>query len=258
MSIQTNALNTTVLNAQDIINRLSSGLRINKASDDLAGFAIAERKTSQVNAFNTAARNLGDGISLTQTADATLQQGSDILQQMRELAVQANNGILNSSDRANIQKQIDQFQSEFEDIAENASFNNQALFDGTYTGNIQVGDSSSEGVKIQLGDLRSLIGKIDVTEEGGADAAIQNLDTALDNINDTRSYLGATQNRFESAMGELQNAAVMNGKSRSVIMDTDFGADISENEQNKVLAKVQMAMLKKDDHAKTFLMELFD
>jgi flagellin len=258
MSIQTNALNTTFLKSQDIMSRLSSGIRINKASDDLANFAIAERKTSQLNGLNMAAKNLGDGVSLVQTADAALQQGSDILQQMRELSVQANNGILNSSDRANIQKQIDQLQDEFESIAENARFNNQALFDGSFSSNIQAGDSSSEGVKIQLGDLRSLIGNIDVTDESGADAAIQNIDSALESINDTRSYLGATQNRFESAMSELQNAAVMHGKSRSVIMDTDFAADISENEQNKILSKVQMAMLKKDDHAKTFLMELFE
>ncbi|MBF0452814.1 MAG: flagellin [Candidatus Magnetomorum sp.] len=258
MSIQTNAINATYQKSQDVINRLSSGLRINKASDDISGFAIAERKTSQVNGLYKAARNLGDGISMVQTADAALDQGSELLQRMRELAVQANNGTLNNSDRANIQKEIDQLHSEFDDIAENASFNNQSLFDASFSGTIQMGDSSNEGVKIQLGDLRSLIGNIDVTDETGADAAVQNLDSALENINDTRSHLGATQNRFESAMNELQNASAMHSKSRSVIMDTDFAADISENDQNKILSQVQMAMLKKNNHSKTFLMELFN
>jgi flagellin len=257
MTIQTNAINATFQNTIDLISRLSSGSRINKASDDLAGFAIGERQTARVNGLYQAARNIGDGISLTQTADAALESGSDILQQIRELSVQANNGILNSSDRANIQKEIDQLTNEFDNIAENTQFNGQTLFDGSYSGTVQVGDDTNEGIKIQLGDLRKVLDEIDVTTEDGANDAIKNIDNALETINSTRSDLGATQNRFENAMSELQNAAAAHTQSRSTIMDTDFAADISENEQNNILSKVQTAMLSKENTRQTFLMELF-
>jgi len=257
MSIQTNAINATFQKTQDLISRLSSGSRINRASDDMAGFAIGERQTATVNGLYQAARNLGDGISLTQTADAALDSGSDILQRIRELSVQANNGILNSSDRANIQKEIDQLNEAFDNIAENTQFNGQALFDGSYSGNVQVGDGINEGVKIQLGDLRTVIDEIDVTTEDGASDAIQNIDNALETINSTRSDLGATKNRFENAMNELQNAAAAHTQSRSTIMDTDYAADISENEQNQILSKVQTAMMRKDNTRQTFLMALF-
>jgi flagellin len=257
MTIQANAVNTTFQKTQDIISRLSSGSRINKAGDDLAGFAIGQRQTSTVNGLYQAARNLGDGISLTETADAALSSGSDILQRMRELSVQANNGILNSSDRANIQKEIDQLKSEFDSIAETTQFNGQNLFDGSYSGNIQVGDDSAEGIKIQFGDLRKAIDEIDVTTENGASDAIQNIDNALETINSSRSDLGATRNRFENAMNELQNSTIAHTRSRSAIMDTDFAADISENDKNQILSKVQTAMMRKDNTRQTFLMELF-
>jgi len=257
MAIQSNAINATFQRTQDIINRLSSGYRINKASDDLAGFAIGERQTATVNGLYQAARNLGDGISLTETADAALETGSDMLQRIRELSVQANNGILNDSDRANIQKEIDQLKSEFDSIADNTQFNGKNLFDGSYSANIQVGDDSSEGVKIQLGDLRAVLNEIDVSTENGASDAIQNIDNALDTINSTRSNLGATKNRFENAMNELQNATIAHTKSRSTVMDTDFAADISENDKNQILSKVQTAMMRKDNTRQTFLMELF-
>ena len=257
MTIQANAINTTHQKTQELIARLTSGSRINKASDDIAGFAIAQRQTSQINGLYQATKNLGDGISLVQTADSALEHGSSVLQRMRELAVQANNGILNSNDRANIQKEVDQLKSEFDSIAENTQFNNQKIFDGSFSANIQVGNSE-DGVKIQLSDLSELIGDIDVTTADNAETSVQSLDTALQDISDTRSDLGATQNRFESAINELHNASVRHNQSKSAIFDTDFAADLSENEQNKILSQVQIAMMKKNDHNKTFLMELFN
>jgi len=257
MSIQTNQINATFQKTHDFISRLSSGSRINRASDDMAGFAIGQRQTSAVNGLYQAARNLGDGISLTETADAALESGSDILQRIRELSVKANNGIYNNNDRENIQKEIDQLKGEFDNIAENSELNGQALFDGSYSGNIHVGDDPNEGVKIQLGDLREIIDDIDVTTTNGASDAIQTIDNALETINSTRSELGATKNRFNNAMNELQNASIAHHKSRSTVMDTDFAADISENKQNQILSKVQAAMMRKDNTRQTFLMELF-
>jgi flagellin len=257
MTIHTNAINATFQKTQDIISRLSSGSRINRASDDLAGFAIGQRQTATVNGLYQAARNLGDGISLTETADAALDSGSDILQHIRELSVQANNGILSNNDRANIQKEIDQLKDEFDDIAENTQFNGQTLFDGSYSGTVQVGDNANNGVKIQLGDLRNVIEDIDVTTESGASDAIQNIDNALETINSTRSDLGATKNRFENAMNELQNSAIAHTRSKSAVMDTDFAADISENKQNQILSKVQTAIMRTENTRQTFLMELF-
>jgi len=257
MTIQANAINSTHQKTLELITRLTSGSRINKASDDAAGLAISQRQTSQINGLYQATKNLGDGVSLVQTADSALQHGTDVLQRMRELSVQANNGILNSSDRANLQKEIDQLKSEFDSLSENTQFNNQKIFDGNFSANIQVGDSF-EGIKIQLNELSELVGDIDVTTTENADAAIQNIDNALEDISNTRSELGATHNRFESAINELHNASVNHNRSRSAIFDTDFAADLSENEQNNILSKVQMAMMKKEDHNKTFLMELFN
>jgi len=258
MTIQTNAINTTFQKTQDIISRLSSGSRINRASDDLAGFAIGQRQTATVNGLYQSARNLGDGISLTETADAALSAGSDILQRIRELSVQANNGIMSNNDLANIQKEIDQLKNEFDNIAENTQFNGQNLFDGSYSGTVQVGDDSNNGVTIQLGDLRKVIDDIDVTSENGVSDAIQNIDNALETINSTRSDLGATKNRFENAMNELQSSAITHTRAQSAVMDTDFAADISENKQNQILSKVQAAMMRTENTRQTFLMELFN
>jgi len=257
MTIQTNAINATFQKSQELISRLSSGLKIKKASDDLAGFAIGQRQTSRISGLYQAARNLGDGISLAQTADAALDSGSNVLQRMRELSVQANNGILNNSDRVAIQKEIDQLASEFENIAGDTQFNGQALFDGSFSGTVQVGDDASEGVRIQLGDLRDIIDDIDITTQTGADNAINSIDNALEQISNTRSDLRAMHNRFENAMSELQNANEKHVQSRSAVMDTDFAADISQNEQTQILSRVQMAMMNTENTRQSFLMELF-
>ena len=162
LSIQTNA---TSLNAQrqlghtqkavsTSMERLSSGLRINSAKDDAAGLQISNRLTSQINGLGVAARNANDGVSLAQTAEGALQESTNILHRMRDLALQASNGTYSNSDRTAIQEEVGQLQSELDRISETTSFGDRKLLDGSFGSNsMQVGAKSFETINISLGSF---------------------------------------------------------------------------------------------------------
>src|SRR5215813_2048331 len=138
------------------LQRLSSGLRINSAKDDAAGLAIASRMTSQINGLNQAARNANDGISASQTAEGALQQSSDILQRIRELAVQSANDTNSATDRSSLQSEVSQLQQELNSIANNTAFNGKALLDGSFSGqNFQVGANAGQVVSFSIASAQA-------------------------------------------------------------------------------------------------------
>ena len=149
-------LNRSQMSKQSAMERLSSGLRINSARDDAAGLAISDRMTSQVRGINQAVRNANDGISLTQTAEGALQESTNILQRMRELSVQSANDSNTASDRANLQKEVNQLQQELERIATQTTFNGKKLLDGSFGGaNFHVGAFANQSINVSVGSART-------------------------------------------------------------------------------------------------------
>lgn len=231
----------------EAFNRLSSGTRINSAKDDVAGLAISDGMTSQIRGLNQAMRNANDGISLAQTADGALSESTDILQRMRELALQSGNGIYNSSDRASMNKEFSQLKSELDRISEQTTFNEKPVLDGSLSGgtSFQVGANSGETIEIVIDDVsQEALGleSLDITTVENAGDALEGIDDALAQISDTRSDLGSVQNRFDSTIANLSNISENISSSRSRIADADIAAEVSNLIHGQILQKAGIAM----------------
>ncbi|WP_394427063.1 flagellin [Vreelandella stevensii] len=234
--------------------RLSSGLRINSAADDAAGQAIANRMTAQITGMQQAQRNTNDGISLAQTMEGGLNQISDNLQRIRELAVQAANDTNTAEDRSSIQLEINERISEITRVANATSFNGTELLnvEAGATGatlNIQVGANTSAGVDnltIDLTDATASglnVNALDVSSFEAAQSAIQAVDAALQTIDDNRATLGATINRFESVLENLTTDITNLSDARSRIQDADYAVEVSNLTRAQILQQAGTSML---------------
>src|SRR5262245_1271185 len=190
-------------------SKLSSGLRVANAADDAAGLGISERMRSQIRSLGAAGRNAQDGISLVQTAEGALNEGSNILSRMRELAVQASNGTLSTDDRNTIDAEVQALVSELGRISDSTTFNGVNLLDGSSTtASIQVGINDGETIDVGLEDTSTTtlgVNTLDVTTASNASDALADIDDAIDTLNSARGNLGATQNRLTSAYTSIQN-----------------------------------------------------
>lgn len=252
-------LSSTMNQTSKSLEKLSSGLRINKAADDAAGLAISEKMRSQIRGLDMAERNTLDAISLIQTAEGALNEVHSILQRMRELSVQAANGTLEDTDRGAIQDEVNQLTLEIERISGTTQFNQKNLLDGTENPlTFQIGANSSETLEVSIGamDPMSLfIGKdtnadgkvdefIDVsTDTAAASAAITAFDTAIQKVSAERSNLGAFQNRLEHTTNNLQTANENLTSAESRIRDLDMAEEMAEFTKNNILNQAGQAML---------------
>jgi flagellin len=240
------------------MQRLSSGLRINTAKDDAAGLSIAERMNAQVRGMNVAIRNSNDGISLAQTADGALAQVSNSLQRMRELAVQARNSTNSSSDKDSLNKEFGQLQAEITRVLGGTAFNGKHILGADATTlNFQVGanTTSDDTVSIKTTNMASndstmsavtntSTAVIDASATSGAIATvIDNIDKAIDDVNDTRATFGATQSRFDSIISNLQSSVENQTAARSRIMDADFATETANMSRAQVLQQAGTAMI---------------
>ncbi|MBF0214083.1 MAG: flagellin FliC [Magnetococcales bacterium] len=229
--------------------RLASGLRINSAKDDAAGLAISSRMTSQIRGLNQAIRNANDGISLSQVAEGALQETGNALQRIRELAVQAANGTNTESDRADLQKEVDQLLSEIQRIAGHVQFNNTKVLDGTYAGGgqFQIGASAGQTitVSIKAASLGALLsdGTVTISTVDGANIALTRITNALNSVSDIRANLGAVQNRFEAVIANLSNVVENMSAARSRIMDADIANETATLTRNAILQQAGTAVL---------------
>jgi flagellin len=238
------------------MQRLSSGLRINSAKDDAAGLAIAERMNAQVRGMNVAIRNANDGISLAQTAEGALSKVGDALQRMRELAVQSRNATNSSSDKDSLNKEFGQLQSEITRVLGGTSFNGKKMLgsDAT-TMTFQIGanttaddivDITSEDMTANS-DITAVTGStavIDSTATSGDIATvIDNIDTAIDTINDQRATFGAAQGRFDAIISNLQQSVESQSAARSRIMDADFAQETANMSRAQILQQAGSAMV---------------
>ncbi|MBF0447589.1 MAG: flagellin FliC [Magnetococcales bacterium] len=230
--------------------RLSSGLRINSAKDDAAGLSISTRMTSQIKGLNMAIRNSNDGISMAQVAEGALSETTNALQRIRELAVQAANGTLVSSDRADIQQEVTQLLSEIERISTQTEFNTMAMLDGTFgTMKIQVGANEGQTISFGIGSMGTTalgVAALSMGSNGGqtgASAAIALVDNALSSVSDLRATMGAVQNRFEAVIANLSNVVENMSAARSRIMDADIASETASLTRNAILQQAGTAVL---------------
>ena len=244
------------------MQRLSSGLRVNSAKDDAAGLAIAERMTSQVRGMNVAIRNANDGISMAQTAEGGLGKVSDALQRMRELTVQASNATNSASDKNSLDKEFGELAMEVQRVLGGTSFNGQKILGidaKAFTFQVGAGTTTNDTIDITTtvmtanATITAVAGtdntglgrpKIDSTSTAlGLKSVIDNIDIALSTVNDTRAGLGASQNRFDSVISNLQVSVENQTAAKSRIMDTDFAAETANLSRSQILQQAGNAMV---------------
>lgn len=281
MSLYVNT-NTSSLNAQRQLatsgntldkayERLSSGLRINSASDDAAGLQISNRLTSQINGLNQAVRNANDGISLAQTAEGAMDETTNMLQRMRTLAVQSANGSNTDKDRVALQAEMAQLGEEIDRIASTTTFGGQNLLDGSYTGTFQVGADANQTISFSLarmgasnsidastggftvGNLidaasstamRSLTSStISISTAANAQSMIAAIDSMIATVDSKRAELGAVQNRFSSTISNLSNISENVSAARSRIRDTDFATETAALTSAQILQQASSSIL---------------
>jgi flagellin len=242
-------LNTSQSSLATSMQRLSSGLRVNSAKDDAAGLAIAERMSTQVRGMNVAIRNSNDAISLAQTAEGAIGKVGDMLQRMRELAVQSANATNGTSDRISLDQEFQALADEIDRTLATTKFNGLSILAsnaGTQT--FQVGPNSGDTIDVATTQLDNSATVTAVT--GGniaavasASAALTNIDAALDLLNSERATYGAAQNRFEAVISNLQVASENQAAARSRIMDADFAAETSNMSRAQILQQAGTAMV---------------
>jgi len=265
------------------LEKLSSGLRINRAGDDAAGLAISEKMRGQVSGLNQAARNAQDGISLIQTAEGGLNETHSILQRMRELAVQAGNDTNSADDRIELQKEFNELTDEVDRIAGNTEFNTQKLLNGdkkTEGFNFQIGANSNQSLELTIADMRSTAlgtdggagagaalsslkvatdaatgGLLDHASAAGSDldasgtfeagegGAIEIIDQAIKEVSSERSKLGANQNRLDHTINNLTTTSENLSAAESRIRDVDMAKEMMEFTKNNILNQASTAML---------------
>jgi flagellin len=269
MSINTNVVS---LNAQRNVSgnqaslatsmqRLSSGLRINSAKDDAAGLAISERMSSQVRGMNVAIRNANDGISMAQTAEGALGKVGDSLQRMRELTVQSRNGANSTSDKDSLDAEFQQLAKEIKRVMGGTTFNGTTII-GASAGakDFQIGANTTTNDVITVTtsdmtadasmtavvgvDAATAGGKIDSTADTAAlKIVIDNIDGAINKVNSERAMYGATQNRFDSVIGNLQVSVENQSAAKSRITDADFATETSNLSRSQILQQAGNAMV---------------
>ncbi|HAZ37008.1 MAG TPA: flagellin [Clostridiaceae bacterium] len=231
------------------MEKLSSGLRINRAGDDAAGLAISEKMRGQIRGLDQASRNAQDGISLIQTAEGGLNETHSILQRMRELAVQASNDTNATEDRTHINDEITQLQQEITRISTDTEFNTKKLLNGDIAAtalSFQVGANKGQMISLKIGSMSAsalAVDKLNVSSAASATAAISTIDTAIGKVSTERSNLGAYQNRLEHTINNLNTSSENLSAAESRIRDVDMANEMMTFSKNNILQQAAQAML---------------
>jgi flagellin len=262
-------------NVQKDMEKLSSGLRINRAADDASGLAVSEKMRSQIRGLNQAERNIQNGVSFIQTTEGYLGETTDVLQRMRELAVQSANGIYTDEDRMQIQVEVSQLVSEIDRVASQAQFNTMNMLTGKFSKDtagsiglqLQVGANADQNVRIFIGTMSatalglqgaagSQTGTIAIDTPDKANLAIVKVDGALKIVSKQRADLGAYQNRFEMAAKGIAVASENMTASESRIRDADMAKEMVDYTKNQILTQASTAMLAQANARSNGVMQL--
>ncbi len=241
------------------MEKLSSGERINRAGDDASGLAVSEKMRSQIRGLNQASKNIQNGVSFIQTTEGYLNETTDILQRVRELAVQSANGIYSDEDRMQIQVEVSQLVAEVDRIASQAQFNGMNMLTGRFAQDgegimqFQIGANVDQNTRVFIGTMTAtslgLKGaqggdeQISIASPDEANMTLATIDEALKNVTKQRADLGAYQNRFEMAAKGINIAAENTQAAESRIRDTDMASEMVEFTKNQILTQAGTAML---------------
>jgi flagellin len=245
---------------QTSMARLSSGLRINSAADDAAGLAISSSMTSQINGMNQAISNANDGISMAETGDGALNEVTNMLQRIRELAVQSSSGTYSDSDRTNMNAEVTQLTSQISDILSNTQFNGVNLFDGTAGTSgavaIQTGANSGDTVDISFTKIADSTSATSVATTTDASAALTTVDAQLATVNTYRANLGASESRLNSVVNNVTNNVTNLTDAQSRIQDTDYSAETTNLAKAQILSQAATAMLAQANQSQQGVLKL--
>jgi flagellin len=277
--INTNVKSLVAQNAMTVNNRsmdkamqqLSTGKRINSAADDAAGLAISNKMTAQIRGLNQAVRNANDGISMLQTAEGATQEITNMLQRMRELAVQAANDTYTASDRSALNAEVTSLSAEITRISDNTEWNGMKLFtaksagsaggigvSGKVTLQVGIGGTSGNQFSVKLKDIDAALklSGVSLTTSSGATKALATLDSAIKAVDTDRSSFGATMNRLTYAIDNLSNISQNAQASRSRIMDTDYAQATTELARSQIIQQAATAMLAQANQAPQSVLSL--
>jgi len=268
-TITANALTKNERAMSQAMERLSTGQRINSAGDDAAGLAISSRMTTYIKGLDMAVRNANDAISMIQTADGALIEMTNMLQRMRELAVQASSGTYSATDRDALNVEFEALTAAVEDIADDTQWNGTNLLNGASAFSFHVGANASQTISLTIGDFETEEGSatsgifealadgatsnndgsgddldgLDVDTVNNAGTAITYIDTAISRVNAHRATLGATINRLEYAADNLANVSQNTSASKSQVLDADYAAETTELARTQIIQQAATAML---------------
>ena len=256
-TLTANALTKNERAMSQTMERLSTGQRINSAADDAAGLAISSRMTSQINGLNAAVRNANDAISMVQTADGAMIEMENMLQRMRELAVQGSTSTNSSTDVTALQTEFTALRDEIFRVVENTQWNGTNLLDGDVDGSVndaavafQVGANASQTITVDFGDFETAVdwgsnftSSLAMANASAANTNIGYIDTALTALNTQRATFGAAINRLEYAADNLANVSQNTSASRSRILDADYAAETTELARTQIIQQAGTAML---------------
>jgi flagellin len=262
------SISSNARNLQTVMEQLSTGKRINNSVDDVAGMAISTRLTAQIRGLNQAARNGNDGISLIQTAEGATEQTTNMLQRMRELAVQSSNDTNNSDDRSFLNLEYQQLRTQITKIAEYTQWNGANILDGS-GGNgsglvtFQVGANAQQIIAITLPNMRTdnggvLSGIQDtvITSAITANSALGSIINALDTVNSERAKMGAIISRLQFTIDNLFNVSTQSQQSRSRIEDTDYAQATTELAKRNIIQQAAQAMLAQANQQPQLVLQL--
>jgi flagellin len=249
-------LNNTSTQISKSMARLSSGYRINSASDDAAGLGISESMRAQIRGLAQAQRNTQDGISMVQTAEGNLDEVHSMLQRVRELAVQYKNGSLDTTARTAIQNEVNQLSSEISRIGTSAQFNGISLLNGASTISFQVGAQDGQEIGVSLVDLASKVGTSFASLSTTGTTDISEIDTAIANVSSARADFGSVQNRLEHSLAVSASYQENLTAAESRIRDVDMADEMVALTKNQILSQAGTAMLSQANQAPQSVLRL--
>jgi flagellin len=257
-------LSNTNMAVGKAMERLSSGMRINRAADDAAGLAVSEIMRSNIRGMNVAARNAEDGISMVQVADATLGTATDMLQRVRDLAVQASNGTLTDAQRSNLDKEVQQVLTEIGKVGTDTEFNGVKILAGSVATaacavTLQVGAKASQNIAFTIGTVSTAdlgISGLAVSTQASATAAIASIDAAINTLSTSRASMGAIQNRLEQTINRLGVTSENLQAAESRIRDADMAQEMISFTKYQILQQSGTAMLSQANSAPQNVLQL--
>ena len=256
----------TLFDSNEAINvsyeRLSSGLRINRAADDSAGLQVTTAFNSQRDGLIQSVRNANDAISLTQVAEGSLAETTNSLQRIRSLAIQAQNGINSSADRTALQQEVTALISEISRIGTDTTFAGISVLSGSYSATFQIGAFAGQSISVNISRAGGFgasgigVGSVDITTTAGASAALASVDGAISAISQERADIGALTNRFQSTISNLTNVQSNLASATSRILDADFSKEATELARNQIIQQATIAVLSQANSAPQSALQL--